>query len=280
MKLFKNKKTMTGIIASLVGLTVLLTGISLAWFTNSGSVANNEITLGRLGVNVTLDKREFDLMYPGQDLLDNIARIKSFGNLPTLVQLDLKATVTIKSDANGNPLPESEWTTVPAPANLFNISLQEEGAKSLQFVNGNIVEVVLARQLGDWYMPDYSAWYHWGMLDGKLYVMIDESEVNHELRFAYKIETDGRAMTNLYQGASVNLRIDWLATQYIPDAAIEDVLDIDILDVNWFDEPIELDGISPFFAASYADKLAERIAELPDCSYKELLKGKLAKLGQ
>lgn len=276
MKILKNKRMLTGLIASLIGLSVLMTGLSLAWFTNSGAQPNSGVDLSTLGVTVGLQKESFGIMYPGQNYIDNIASIRNYGNIQTLVQLDLIADVLIRSDADGNPLPESQYYTIRAPKELFTIVEQEKGASRLiGFDGGKPVYETLAHPLGDWFKPDFSSWYHWGVLDGKLYVAMDG---NDELRFAYTIDTNGKEMGNLYQNAVVSVKVEWLATQYIPDAAIKDVLGIDFNDVKWFEEVRVLDGVGPFSLVRYADALAERIAGLPDCSYRRFLENKLANI--
>jgi hypothetical protein len=278
MKLFKNKKTMTGIIASLVGLSVLMGGISLAWFTSAGSVANNDITMGRLNVQVTLDREVFELGYPGIDFVDNIAKVQSLGNLPTMVQIDLNAEVTIRSDANGNPLPQAEWRTVPAPANLFTISPQVEGATEIiSLPGGGTVVNTLARPLGMWWgITSSGDWfnYTWGSYDGKMYLVIDEpAGMNRELRFAYTINTNGPAMTNEYQNAVVKLNIDWKATQLMPDEAVEDIFGLEFWDVDWLTNEIELNEDMIFFQGSvpFEEAITDRIASLPTSNYRKLL---------
>jgi len=278
MKVLKNKKMMTGLITSLVGLTILLTGLTLAWFTSSGSVFNKTIKAGSFEVIATLSPTEFGLTYPGDDLRDNIGTVRKTGNLPALAKLEFVIEAVIKSDDNGKPLPQSEWYTVKNPDDIY-VVVQEDGAKKTHYIPGygTVVEV-LAHKLGDWVRPDFSRWYHWGKgPDGNYYVVIDGDDT---LRFAYTLESDGAKIGNKYQNAAIDVKLDWLATQLMPDEAIEDVLGLGYTDIDWFDYYLELPFPVPFSfgGSTYADSLAKRIDSLPESAYRTFLEGRLASI--
>ena len=276
MSMFKNKRMMSGLIAALVGLTILLTGLSLAWFTSSGSVFNNTIKAGGFEVIATLDPTEFGITYPGHKIPDNLGRIRRAGNLPTLARLSFNVEVVIKSDKDGKALPENEWYTVKNPDDVY-VVVQEDGASRKVNIPGfGVVTEVLAHKMGDWVRPDFSRWYHWGKgPDGNYYVVLDGDD---NLRFAYTVETDGPKMGNVYKNAAVDVKLDWLATQLMPDEAIEDVFKLGYDDIDWFDYYLELPYPVPFSEDSptYAEKLAERIEGLPECAYRAFLEGRLA----
>ena len=278
MKIFNNKKMMSGVIATLVGLTILLTGLTYAWFTSSGSVLNNTMKVGALEVITTLDPTEFGIVYPGAIIKDNIGRVRRAGNLPTLAQLKFVLDVQIRSDENGKPLPENLWYTVTNPDDI-RVVVQEDGAVRPHFIPGyGVVNEVLAHKMGDWVRPDFSVWYHWGKgPDGNYYVVLDGSD---NLRFAYSVEAKGKEMGNKYMNAAIDVKVDWKATQLYPDEAIEDVFGLGYNDVNWFDYFLELPYPVPFTTESptYAQKLAERIEGLPECAYRTFLEGRLADL--
>lgn len=267
-KLFKNKKITTGIVATTAGVTVLLASLSLAWFISSGSVAANTITMGTLDVTASLGAHEIGVSEPGMDHYNQIGKIQNLGNLPTLVKLSLDSEITMADGTAGN-------------AGLVDLELQLAGSDG-KFVPSGFGYDVKAHELGMWFDFDKNNVYMWGELDGDIYIAMQGDD---ELHFAYTVDTDGRNMGNEYQESSINVSVEWEATQLNRDGAIEDVFGIDIRDINWLPGFIEA-GTEPGFVmfsaptGSAADRAAQVIAnvleDLPECGYRTLLESILA----
>ena len=252
MKLFKNKKVMSGIIASMVGVAILMTGMTFAWFTSSGSVSN-DFTMGTLEVQGGLVNAEFPVMYPGEVKVNNIGWIQNTGNLAAFAELDLIVEVIL---ANGTVLTNPDVVTV---------EIQKEG--NVLLGSGQKVH-----PLGFWYREDGTDFYIWGKgPNDKLFVTM---EGNDRLHFAYTVKTDGPGMGNEFMGATVRVRLAWRATQALPEVT-KDFFGFYFDDIDWdyFDAYVGLPASVPFGLSlrTPAERFAETLSRIPAGAYRDLV---------
>ena len=265
-KIFKNKKMTTGAIVLMTGVTILLAGLTLAWFTSTGSTATNTITMGTLDITAELGNYQIDNAEPGMDYYNQIGKVQSLGSIPALVKLSLNTEITMADGAAGDP-------------NLVTNELQIGGTNGRSVSSGMGYDIK-AHELGMWFDFDKNYIYMWGELNGDIYIAIQGPDALH---FAYTVDTDGKNMGNDYQGASIDVSVEWEATQLLSNGAIEDIFGIDINDINWYPGFVEA-GEPGFVAFSEpmgggsraAQVLASVIEDLPECGYKTLLESVLA----
>jgi hypothetical protein len=274
--LLKNKRTMAGTIAILFGLTILLVGLSQAWFTSSGSELGSTIVMGDLKVIAELEDEEITLAYPGVDYQDLLGAVQlQEGSLDALVKLSFSTEVTIKSDSDGYPLDEDDWYTLNNP-DVVKVTFQEDGAT-------NSSGGVLANPFGIWLNNDDLTSYLWAKdSGGDTYVWMGGYDILH---FAYTVDTVGADMGNVYKNAVIKVSVNWQAVQSIPDGAImnefgiappveasfefyEDVI-ITYPDDTTIFSPFVI-GIGP--ELSNAEKLGAIADKLPESALKNVLK--------
>ena len=206
--LLKNKRLISGLVATTLGVAILVMSLSFAWFTSDGSAANT-ITLGSLKVTggfYSLNEQG-DQNYPGtQYYHDQAAWLKKDGNLQGFVQLDMYGILT-QDPALGNGSGKVDW-----------VSIKEEGVPA--FTNSAGVDIpAKAHELGVWYNLANDDCYTWFIgADGKYYVEIDGNDRIH-VGYDVDIPTD---LGNAWQGAALEIKFDWLAVQARPqEAAVE-----------------------------------------------------------
>ena len=288
MKQFKNKKMMTGIIASLVGVSILMTGLTLAWFTSTGNVSSNDINLGTLKVVGELLTTNEVNMLPGVSIDNNIGWIQNLG-MDALAQLKFDIEVTKKStlDADGNAVPidnPDDYIKVVNPPEVW-LEIQEDGYATPAI--GPFPAEVIAHPLGVW-MRDASAdgtmeFYTWakvGAPDNRLFVAMGG---NDKLHFAYSIKNNGAAMNNSWQGATVNVKFTWDAIQISPDAAIFDRFGANLSDILFWELPgvvfLTASDASPFqpfniVIQTPAERFAAKVASMPEGAFKTYIESK------
>ena len=256
MKLFKSKKVMSGLIASMVGVAILMTGMTFAWFTSSGSAAS-DFSMGTFGVQAELVDAEFPIMNPGEVKFNNIGWVRNTGNLAAVAELSLTVEVVL---ADG---------TVQTNPPAVSIELQKDGSTS-SFPGQKV------HPLGAWYRVVGPEFYIWGKGPGdKLFVAMDG---NDKLHFAYTVKTNGPAMGNEYMGATIRVRLAWRATQVVPEGAFSDFFGFafDAVDWDYFETFVELPSSVPFSLRTPAARFADRLNSLPEGAYKALLERKFA----
>ena len=215
-KLLSNKKVMSGVVASLVGVSVLLTGLTLAWFTDGGRADIGTATLGKFGVKLTAAEVPLDIFnQPGVEFRNELATIQNTEDIFAIAKISLDATVD--GDVSSNLV--SLW--------------QKDGAVE---VYEGVLEKRNALPLGMW-MSASGGFYNWGYdADGNVYVELGGKDV---LDFAYTLKALG-TMDNTYQGKEVKVELVMEATQGTFDEAIKQELGIDRKDIKWYlDEPFE-----------------------------------------
>ena len=260
--LFKNKKLMTGIIATMIGVTILLAGLTLAWFTSSGSTSTNNVTMGSLDVTAKVHNYNTIVAQPGIDIPDQLASVQNLGTLPALAKLTFDVQIN-----NG-----SGWG--PAAPGLVEVDFQVEGSKWAVDEDGKPVTV---HEMGFWTHANGESFYSWGTYDGDLYVAM---QGNDRLHFAYTVTPKGgpTGMGNDYQGAEIRVLVKWEATQLWADGAIFDTFGIDYFDIDWFVDlyDVFLPDLTVFSfpiggPPNYAARYAETLENMPNSSFKSFV---------
>lgn len=263
MNRFSNIEVMSGLIASLLGVTILLTSLTLAWPVSSDS-ATNDIKFGSLKVEAGLLEYQHPIMEPGEDKRNNIGWVQNLGNLPVIARLDFTVQVEL-----------SDGTVLMNPREV-SVKLQENGT-TYSFTG------TPAKPFGLWYREDNFNYYAWFKgPDDKLYVVMDGSD---RLNFAYTISTDDGAIEPEFQDAVVRVELEWKATQVWSDAAITDMLAHDFDDIiqGAYHAFLEIPFVvSPLSLAAEAKTPAERFAEklerMPEGAFKDFFESKFADL--
>jgi len=289
--LFKNKKLMTGVIAVMVGVTILLAGLTMAWFTSSGTgPTTNSVSAGVLRVSADLGLLEQNMVpiYPG-DLIPGVGRLNAevSGRVGALSRLDLSAVVTL---ADGSWSGETDIITIAFNPDGYDDPYGDTGLK--------------AYPLGCWFNSVTETMALWQKgLDGRIYVVVwgntdDGGAHGSPLHFAYDVFFDGAKNfahpvdNNLLQGCTVEASVAWLSTQNLPLAAITDVFPyitdptVYFEDFMYFDTAIGMDvpvffefdgsnplnpGISPFGAGGPSSKVAKFLDGIEDGFWKDKL---------
>ena len=264
--LFGNKKTAAGIVATMVGVTVLLAGLSLAWFTSTGSTASNNVTMRNLDVIADVHNYQTLVAQPGIDVPDQVGYVQNLGNLPTLVKLSFDVSIERADGTPGDPA-------------LVNVAWQIEGSNGRQINDGtgNMIEV---HPMGFWMHSNNIDVYMWGEYDGDIYVAMQGPD---KLHFAYTIATDGQNMGNEYQGAKIQVAVKWEATQLWADGAIYDTFGIDFDDISWFADShgVFLPGLTVFsLPIDGGNSAADLLDSIPDSSFRRLLEYRLIETGK
>jgi len=271
--IYSSKKLMVGLITILLGVSILMTGISYAWFTSSGISKANILTVkdGDIvgEIKAEIGAEELRITYPGEVIPDLIGRAYSTGGLPVLMKLDLSATIRMLDGS-------------PGDSNLVTVDFQPGGTIGGSTNSGFIpIYSTIAYPMGTWI--NGSSHYRWGEYNGSIYVAISGTDMLH---FAYTVRTNGQAMGNEYQNATIHVNLKWESTQLLADGAIYDVFGgISSNDINWFSPIINAGDLgfvpanpfSPFSIGLDSEEpeltalLADIIAGLPQCSYRTSL---------
>ena len=304
-RLFKNKKTMMGLIATLVGVTVLLAGLTLAWWSaEDSSDYENIVTFGVMEIEVEIFNPFIEQGYPGWDSGDRgiLASVKNTGTFDGLV-----AKLDFVIEWTDDPEDEDSWEVVPAAlAEEILITVVEDGRAGLvkelweveagARVKKGEIEDYKVHELGGWFLFDNDAdfnllaFYNWSEIDGSLFVTMDGDSYarpatvgNHELHFAYDIEL-GKDLDEEFMGKAIKVTIDAKATSAFPDGAAEDVFGIADFWTKFtangftgFAFVYDDDVVPPFTPFGFAapaknlKALTDRIESLPDGGYKDVL---------
>jgi len=215
--LFGNKKMMTGVIAIMVGITILLAGLALAWFT-SGGTDTGTINFGTIGVFATLDIPNNDLGafqgYPVKDgFMNQIGWVESTGTLDALVEFNLSVIV-------------DGWYVADPAGDVLGLEFVVEGVPGKAYPFGYWADFS-SSNIADWGV------YLWQMgTNGKTYLWTAGNDILH---FGYNVLIDGANMGDNFQGTKVDFNLNWDAVQAMPnDAIIDFVADI----VDYVDDPI------------------------------------------
>ena len=223
-KLMKNKRMISGLVATTLGVAILLMSLSLAWFTTSGGGKVNEIVLGKLDIEGELDfEPEEVYLYPGTPTYFNqVAYIQNTGTLNALCQLDIKTTIDKVGLPLTNPL---IYTKIVEDATYDNYD----------------PSIKKTHELGTWgmYDPDEGVFTSYNWLkgaDGKYYI---EMFGNDELHFAYDFILD-KDLGNDYQAAPIKVQLTWEAIQADPVDAVPALI-----------PGLEIKDLEPFPGAGY-----------------------------
>ena len=201
--LLKNKKMISGLVATTLGVAILVMSLSVAWFSSGGS-STTSITLGQLSVDGQLYSLgdDVDQNYPGTNWYEGRAGwLQKGGNLSAFTQLDL--TVFVRQNPGYGTWEgyANDWLTV---------------------IEDGITDMV--HPLGTWIGIGDAVRYIWFTgHDGKYYVEMDG---NDRLHFAYDLEIP-TWLKNDFQAAAVSVNFNWDAVQARPDPeAIVDYFNI------------------------------------------------------
>jgi len=246
--IFRNKR-LTGAIAIMVGVTILLAGFAFAWFTSGGVANAGTVTLARVSVTGWVEDLDLDpgvVLTPGQssgEFEDLLGWIQSDSTIPVLVRLNLNY----------------QWTNqygvvVTEP---LGIAIREDGAAGR------------AWPLGAWYDLNTEAVYLWFFDDeDNIYVWMWG---NDRLHFVWDLFS--WSLPNDLQESVVDIDFGWLAVQQAPDEAINDILGIDLADLDIFPGLVDIDvdgwivpGVRPFFVDP---RLAELVESMPEGFFKD-----------
>ena len=277
--LFGSKKLRTGVIATLVGVAILLTGLTYAYFSSRGSADVGKVTVGSLRVVATLEDADDAFMGPGYTQDGFIGTIQNKGTLEALTKIDFGYNITIKSDGNGDPLDPADYYPAPADQQYIKVRLLEEGYQS------PVDEDRYAHELGLWINNTNGNSYIWtNGADGNCYIIMVGSDVLH---FAYEIVVEGDAPFD-YMDADIAITLDYVASQLVPDAAVMEtfgIADIDtFLDYDYYDGFVVFDPagygttIRPFIVTDPVSLAIDRISQMQDSSIKTQLLEILANL--
>jgi len=213
--LLKNKKLISGLLALMLGVAILVMSLSLAWFVSEDDDVSGTITIGSLGIVVTLvdqlDASDPIDIYPETEYYFNqLAKVQKKGSIDAFVQINFQAIEA----ANGGIVPPVDFTVleagippiagIPAPARAYPLGLWSDSN----------------------YITDY-AWY--AGADGRYYVEMMGSPggaafyANDELHFGYNIEFREPKISNLLNDLtepySFDVKVSAKAVQCFPMAA-------------------------------------------------------------
>jgi len=270
--LFGNNKLRTGVIATLVGVAILLTGLTYAYFSSRGSADVGNVTVGSLRVVATLEDTDDAVMGPGYTQDGLIGSIQNKGTLEAITKIDFGYNITIKSDGNGDPLDPTDYYPAPADQQFIKVRLLEEGYES------PVDPDRYTHELGMWINAENGNSYVWtNGADGNTYIIMVGGDVLH---FAYEIVVEGDAPFD-YMDADIAITLDYVASQLIPDAAVMEtfgIADIDsFLDYDYYDGFVIFDPagdgttIRPFMVTDPVSMAIAKISQMQDSSIKAQL---------
>ena len=211
-KLLKNKKFLMGAISVMIGISILMAGLSYAWFTSSGNGDGKGIvTMGTLNVIADVDNTEQNLFASYYDwenynnltyLRGQTGYIKNIGTLDAFAKLTFKVSVINQWNENiGNP----------------------DNIKAVLIRNDNFSEIFDQDQNyelgGEWYFKRN------GEADYNYYVELWEGD---EFEFEYAIVFDMNVIDNKYQGAKIVVEVEYNATNNIDEAIAAELFGGDI----------------------------------------------------
>ena len=173
--LLKNKKLLSGLVATMLGVAILVMSISLAWFTSEDKADAGPISLGSFGVKTLLEPIE-DLGgkwgFPGSDVYYNqVGKVWKLGSIDGFVKVQL--TIAGETDYVGPIYAQIKEDGVPGRAYPLGIWIEDP----------DYVEQNGAPKPGDklvaymWYIGQ----------DGEYYVEIIGEPGDDELHFGYDI---------------------------------------------------------------------------------------------
>lgn len=204
-KLLSNKKFLMGAIGVMVGISILMAGLSYAWFTSSGSSdSKTVVTLGNLEIKTDLIDggntiNLFDEWYQGNVgtynglnyLRAQTAWVKNTGDLNAFMKLTFDVTV------NGAPA-----SLVPDD---FKVVLLRNDGFSAVFPEQNHE----CQLNGEWYFKKI------GEGNYEYYAYIDAGD---DYQFEYAIVFDMGNIDNDYNGATIEVGVKAAATNNIDEA--------------------------------------------------------------
>jgi len=205
-KLMANKKIFMGVIAVMIGVSVLATALSYAWWniSNTGDGVN-VISLGKMDIDLKLDEDAFFFM--GGDLVDDSygeGSIKNTGTVNAFVKINFTADTIFMS---GDEIPNDDIVNVYLEYRDYDFS-------------GNTLS--------------NDQWYFYDKGDGTFdyFVLLMPSE---EFAFFYKVRFDGDKMGNEYMEATIEIKSEYTATQF-HESAIKAELGVDLNDLVKFND--------------------------------------------
>lgn len=231
--LFKNKK-MTVIISLLI--IAISVGVTYSWFTSTSAAATTGPVLGRLVIDSELDIDDAEVLYEPGLSKEVTGKVSNAGSLPFIAKIDLTSLTTIRSDGEGVPLKEEDYYQL-SDVNGIDARLNQ---KILGFKDGpdNAMMAWLVDNEGNYYL----------VIDGTM-----------DADIAFDVSFDG-SLGNVFQGASVSLSSEWLATQ-VNSNAILDVLGVDYNDLEMINNDLSEGGYGRSAGSSY-ERIQARLDEL------------------
>ena len=216
-----------GIIATIVGVALLLTSLSFAWFTAGGDADPGDIEVGSIRASLTIEALDptgtVVIMGPGYDITGQKAVFQSTGSLDTLTRFKSFCNVTITCDANGVPLAPSAYYPAPAGENYVTIAIMPAGWTNPDDPTD------FYEPLGTWIDAAGNA-YIWGLgTDGNTYLLSNGAK---ELYFAIQIIIADDT-PNKYMDAIVECGFSFLAGQALPDRAVPATFGIALTDIDF-----------------------------------------------
>ena len=249
-KLFKSKMITAGMITALVGMTLLMAGLTLAWWNSEdSSVYANVIRMDPLhgdnDVRINTDPHIYNTKVINSSMnpwYDNAAAIRYVGEYDYVV-VSMKFTDgEIRRPENNNPFdPQAGWE--PMPPGFYKTRFQTEGSIDSVIINTPLWDDVEydAYPMGIWTLEGSDVMYIWGEKDDKVYVGIHGLKSNqHWLNFAWSFQLLDNAKIHDYpQGSEIRWQIEWeiLSVPVVnPGQTFLDALKLKHSDVDWFED--------------------------------------------
>ncbi|MDR0489842.1 MAG: hypothetical protein LBH28_01160 [Oscillospiraceae bacterium] len=298
--LFGNKKMKSGIIAVMIGVAILATSLSFAWWSSGGSggTVTGPIDFGTVKADAFVS--DFDVQtswYPGLKQDGLLAGVQNLSTLEdVLIQVKFTVKATIKQDDKGNLV--TPYTVTDPP--YINIGLMEEGYEwpaltppavyapghPAAATNGGIA----AHPLGLWFNDTYDAFYIWQKgTDDNYYVWAHNG--NDELHLAWQYDIAWN-LPQRYLNADIVISLDYIVVQGMPDQAVLETFGLNpdsfAFDYGFidFDDgtgfPPFITGntsgagpdetlFGPFSLTNAVDNAIAKYSAMPDCGLKTLV---------
>lgn len=212
----KRRKRSTLIIVSVLAILIAVLG-TYAWFTRGVDVMPYNASMGRVDVDATYDDFEeavyLEPMPSDADPMVLSGVIDNVGTIDAAVKVDLRTKILIKSDQDGNPLPESEWryASNPNSIKMAGVTIDEEKLEAND-VRAPFIAIKDLNNPGIYYLllPTHS-----------------NAGGDYDVDISLYVKPD-KAMGNVFMGAELQFNTNnWIATQVF-DEAIMDTFSVDL----------------------------------------------------
>jgi len=215
-KLFRNKKVFVGAVTIMIGVSLLMAGLSYAWFNLSGAGDNtNVITIGAIEIEAEVEANNTVLNATVDTVWDQEGYVKNNGSTDAFVKLIFSAETTKTYGLDGKPIANPNDYTVDLNDVNVSVVLQSAGLDGV--------------------------WYYQNLSTGKFEYFVNlAGGANYD--FLYAVMFDLANMEADYMGAQIKINISYEATQ-----AVDEAINAKFGFSDWWTDlaPID-DGLYPY----------------------------------